>query len=99
MTWINDVVYTSFKTKIVTTTFLFCRYDVFLDQTSTFAAIRVIILFYVGTFVELKKAVPRSAVVSLYKLSKDFKGIEIKIQDVAKTPPNSKFKYVKNIST
>jgi hypothetical protein len=79
MTWIYDAVYTSFKTKIFRTTLLFSRYDVFLDQTGTFAAIRVIILFYVGTFIELKKAVALSAVVSLYKLRKDFKGIEIKI--------------------
>jgi len=79
MTRIYDAVYTSFKTKIVRTTFLFCRYDVFLDQSGTFAATRVIILLYVGTFIELKKAVARSAVVSLYKLSKDFQGIEITI--------------------
>jgi hypothetical protein len=78
MTRIYDAVYTSFKTKIVRTTFLFCRCDVFLEQTGTFAAIRMIIRFYVGTFIELKKAVARSAVVSLYKLSKDFKGTELK---------------------
>jgi hypothetical protein len=95
---IYDAVYTSFKTKIVRTTFLFCRYDVFLEQTGTFATIRVIILFYVGTFIELKKAVARSAVVSLNKLSKNFKGIEIKIESMAKTPPNSKFKYVSKIN-
>ena len=79
MTRFYDAVYTSSKTKIVRTTFLFCRYDVFLDQTGTFAAIRVIILFYAGTFIELKKAVAQSAVVSLHKLIKDFKGIQIKI--------------------
>lgn len=76
---IYDSVCTSFNTKIVRTALLFCRHDVFLDQTGTFAAIRVIMLFYVGTFIELKKAVARSAVVSLYKLSKDFKGTETTI--------------------
>jgi hypothetical protein len=76
MTRIYDSVCTSFITKIVRTTPLFCRHDVFLDHTGTFAAICVIMLFYVGTFIELKKAVARSAVVSLYKLSKDFKSIE-----------------------
>jgi hypothetical protein len=73
MTRIYDSLCTSFNTKIVRITLLFCRYEVFLDQTGTFAAIRVIMLFYVGTFIELKKAVAPSAVVSLYKLSRTSK--------------------------